>query len=95
MANGQELMVRLRRHGIPMQRYGIILINQNKNQIIFAYLSIFLQNIAFRGFIPHFLLRKEKFFPFPRRKFPLGWEERGNIGDVRKIRVSMARSGVS
>ena len=50
---------------------------QNKNQIIFANLSIFIQNIAFRGFIPHFLLRKEKFFSFPRRKFPLGWEGKG------------------
>ena len=81
--------------GTTLQRYGIILIIQNKNQIIFAYLSIFIQNIGFRGFIPHFLLRQEKFFPFPRRKFFLAWEERGNIGDVRKIRVSMARRGVS
>jgi hypothetical protein len=77
MANGQELMVRLRRHGIPMQRYGIILINQNKNQIIFAYLSIFIQNIGLRGFQPHFLPRHEKLFSFPRRKFFLAWGRRG------------------
>lgn len=71
--------------GIPMQRYSIILIYQNKNQIIFAYLSIFIQNIGLPGFHAQFLIRKEKFFSFPRRKFCTAGAGEGIFKNVKKM----------
>ena len=45
-----------------VQRYGIILMYQNKNQIIFAYLSIFIQNIGLPGFHAQFFTTQRKIF---------------------------------